>query len=286
MSRPNTPGASRSGYRQKVLGQHFLVSRSVTERIISALGPLEHKHVLEIGAGRGVLTEHLAAAAGRLTALEIDRKLADYLQRTFGAKPEVAVLREDVLNFDIGGWARSCASLRPLVVGNIPYSITHALLHALIDAHRELEAAVLMLQEEVARKATAAAGGKPFGMLSALLSYYSSAEYLFGVGRENFIPVPGVDSAVVRLDFSRPCSPAARDEKAFRFLVRRLFEERRKQVQKVLRNNGRFALSAEDIELLARATGLDLTRRPEEFPVAELIALADAVSGMSKAAQG
>ena len=277
--------ASRSGYRQKVLGQHFLASRSVTERIISALGPLESMHVLEIGSGRGVLTERLAAAAGRLTAIEIDKTLADYLQRALGAKPEVAVLREDVLKFDFGGWVRSCAPLRPLVVGNIPYNITHALLHALLDAHRELEAVVLMLQEEVARKVTAKAGKKPYGSLSVLVSYYSSAEYLFGVSRDNFNPAPRVDSAVVRLDFSRPFSPAAREEKIFRFLVRRLFEERRKQVQKTLRNNGRFTISAEDIEHLGRATGLELTRRPEEFPVAELIALADAVSGLGRTDQ-
>ena len=270
----------RTSLRRKVLGQHFLTSGDVRDRIIRTLGALKDSHVLEIGAGGGVLTWELAQRAGRLTALEIDSRLAGNLEQAFKEMPHVSILGEDALRFDFTGWAKSCVPLEPVVVGNIPYRITNSLLHALIGSHSRLESVVLMLQEEVARKLSAPAGHKPYGMLTVLAGYHSKVEYLFHVGRENFSPPPNVDSAVVRLDFKQPCRCRAGDEAFFQALVRRLFLERRKQIQRILRKDQRFAVSAEQIERLEQDTGLRLSCRPEELTVEQLVTLADGLGSV------
>lgn len=270
----------RTSFRRKLLGQHFLTSSEVKDRIINSLGSLEDKHVLEIGAGRGELTCKLAERSGRLTAVEIDSRLAEKLQLAFKEMPEVSILREDALQFDYARWAASCTPLKPLVVGNIPYRITNSLLYALIGSHTLLGTVVLMLQEEVARKLSAPAGQKPYGRLTVFASYNSEVEFLFRVGRENFSPRPKVDSAVVKLDFAKPRQSRANDEALFETLVRRLFLNRRKQIQKVLRSDHRFAVSAEEIAKLEQYTGLKLSCRPEELKVEQLVALADGLSYM------
>ncbi|RLB15378.1 MAG: ribosomal RNA small subunit methyltransferase A [Deltaproteobacteria bacterium] len=266
--------------RRKSLGQHFLRNKSLASRIVDALGALDEANVLEIGAGSGALTNELAARAAHLTAIEIDSELAASLQRKFDACSSVEVKTEDVLQFDILSWASAGRPLRPVVVGNIPYRITNSLLHRLMEFHSQLELVVLMLQEEVARKLTTPAGKKPYGMLSVLASYYAEVEYMFFVSRDNFHPRPRVDSALVKIDFARPYKRRALDEGLFQRLVRRLFADRRKQVQKILRKDPRFALSAEDLAALARDTELDLSCRPENLSVGQLVELADALAAL------
>jgi len=280
--RPKKSGAPRSGpgaYRRKIMGQHFLKSSAVAERIVEALGPLDRVHVLEIGPGRGVLSYRLAGRAARLTAVELDRGLTEALARKLKDHSSVSIVQQDVLEFDIEAWAAGCSPLSPVVVGNIPYRITSDLLHKLIGCYRHLRLVVLMLQEEVARKLTAPAGGKPYGMISVLAGYRAAVEYLFFVGRENFHPPPRVDSAVVGLDFSAPAVPGAVDERLFESLVRRLFRDRRKQVQKVLRTDPRFRLSADRLQAVAEENGIDLSCRPEELSVEQFVALTAGLAG-------
>ena len=268
-----------AGYRRKILGQHFLKSQLIADRIVDALGPLERAHVLEIGPGRGVLSYRLAERAACFTAVEFDRDLAEALARKLKSRSAVSILHQDVLEFDIDTWAAACSPLSPIVVGNIPYRITSELLYKLLGRHRHLSLAVLMLQEEVARKLTAPAGGKPYGMLSVMAGYCAVSEYLFLVGRENFHPQPRVDSAVVKLDFNTCTVPTAVDERLFESLVRRLFRDRRKQVQKVLRTDPRFKLSARQLQAVAAETGIDLSCRPEELSVEQFIALTAGLAG-------
>lgn len=264
-------------YRRKVLGQYFLASKETGDRIVGALGSLEGAHVLEIGAGSGALTFKLAEKACRLTALEVDPALAISLGEAFQDRNQVKIIRQNVLEFDLQSWARACMPLKPVVAGNIPYRITNSLLHLLLENHRELGLVVLMLQEEVAAKLTAPPGRKPYGSLSVLASYYAELEYLFHVGREGFRPRPEVDSAVVKIDFGRPYQKRAEDERLFEKIVRRLFLDRRKQVQKVLRRDPMFSLSSATLNELACQTGLDFTRRPEEFSVGQFVTLADSL---------
>jgi len=274
--------APRRQSRTKQMGQNFLTNRNVAERIVGSLGDISGCHVLEIGPGRGALTGLLAERAGRLTALELDARLAAGLAETYAASDKARIVHQDALKYDIAGWSSSCAPLTPVVAGNIPYSITNDILHKLLGCHESLGRVVLMVQQEVARKITASPGGKPYGMISVLCAYHASLEYLFTVTRGNFVPSPAVDSAVIRLDFNHPSPVRAADYARFDYLVRRLFDERRKQVQKVLRKGSRFELSADDIGRIADASGVELNRRPEELSVGEFVALADALQSYER----
>ncbi|MBW7996167.1 MAG: ribosomal RNA small subunit methyltransferase A [Candidatus Glassbacteria bacterium] len=276
MSRGGIAGRGRT--RTQRMGQNFLASREVSSRIVDSLGDLSGAHVLEIGPGRGAITGLLAERSAGLTAVELDSRLAAAMADYYAASEKVTILNRDILQFDLAGWARSCAPLEPIVVGNIPYSITNDLLHGLIAVRDDLGRVVLMVQEEVARKVTATPGGKPYGMISVLCACHASPEYLFSVKRGNFVPPPKVDSAVIQLDFNSPSRSRPADYSRFDYLVRRLFEDRRKQVQKVLRKGSRFSLSAEDIEQLAVSSGVELSRRPEELSVDDFARLADSLA--------
>ncbi len=276
-----TKGRGRT--RTQRMGQNFLANRSIAERIVDSLGDLSGSHVLEIGPGRGALTGLLAGRAARLTALELDSRLAAVATAEYEGQQRVEIKHVDALRFDIAAWAGSCAPLVPVVVGNIPYSITNNLLHQLIAAHEELGEVVLMVQQEVASKITAPAGGKPYGMISVLCAYHARPEYLFTVGRGNFVPPPKVDSAVIRFDFNSSTELKAKDYAVFDYLVRRLFLERRKQVQKVLRKGSRFSIDADKLDEIEARSGVKLTRRPEELPVEDFVRLADVLATLESA---
>jgi len=263
---------------RRALGQNFLKSEAIARRIAESLGPLENAHVLELGAGPGRLSGQLVQRAAMVTLLELDPALAARLEEKYRGEERVRVVRGDILRFDFGRWADACAPLTPMVAGNIPYNITSNLLHCLLEARSHLDRVVLMLQEEVARKLTAAPGDKAWAMLPVLTACYAATEYLFPVGADNFSPRPKVDSAVLRLGFAfgrGGVTQRPQDEKLFQALVKRLFLERRKQVQKVLRSDPLYRLSPEQLGRLAGETGVDLSRRPEELPVEAFIRLAD-----------
>ncbi|MCE5272938.1 16S rRNA (adenine(1518)-N(6)/adenine(1519)-N(6))-dimethyltransferase RsmA [bacterium] len=266
---------------RRALGQNFLKSESIARRIAESLGPLESSHVLELGAGPGRLSGQIVQRAAVVTLLELDPALVARLEEKYRADARVSVVRGDILRFDFGHWAGGCAPLTPVVAGNIPYNITSNLLHCLLEARSHLGTVVLMLQEEVARKLTCTPGGKAWAMLPVLINCYASSEYLFRVEAGNFSPQPKVDSAVVRLDFAfgrGGCPQRPQDERLFQALVKRLFLERRKQVQKVLRSDPLYRLGPEQLERLAAAVGQDLGRRPEELSVEDFIRLADCLA--------
>ncbi len=275
--RENTSGKPSRDH-MRALGQNFLKSDNVARRIAESLGSLENAHVLELGAGPGRLSRQVVARAARTTLLELDAQWAAHLEETFRADQRVAVIRGDILRFDFESWAAETSPMTPLVAGNIPYNITSNLLHRLIEARESLGAVVLMLQEEVARKITSSPGGKHWAMLPVFIACYSTAEYLFPVGADNFSPRPKVDSAVVRLDFKGGSPVRPKDDRVFRALVKRLFLERRKQIQKVLRSDSLYRLNPEDLDQMSRSAGIDLSRRPEELAVDDFIRLSDFLS--------
>lgn len=283
-NRHGSASGKSSRDHMRALGQNFLKSEAVARRIAESLGGLENAHVLELGSGPGRLSRQIAARAARTTLLELDAKWAAHLEDTFRADQRVTVIRGDILRFDFESWAGECAPLTPLVAGNIPYNITSNLLHRLIEARESLGRVVLMLQEEVARKITSSPGGKLWAMLPVFIACYSTAEYLFPVGADNFSPRPKVDSAVVRLDFKGGSPLRAKNDRVFRALVKRLFLERRKQVQKVLRSDSLYKLDPEDLERMSRSTGVDLSCRPEELAVDDFIRLSDFLSCQRDAA--
>lgn len=259
---------------QKSLGQHFLTQPKQARRIVAALDLTPEDVVLEVGPGLGALTCLLAEQAGRLVALELDRRLAEFLEQEFKNQPRVLILCQDVLTYDLMALAREAG--RPLkVVGNLPYQITSPLLFKLAAEKAAVERAVLMMQQEVARRLAATPGGKEYGILSVLLQYDFAVESLFSLGPGNFYPPPQVTSTVVRLR-PRTFQPAATHPELLRRLVRLAFGHRRKTLANSLAAGAAdLGLSPAQVPELLKAVGIEPQRRAETVSVAEFVVLAN-----------
>jgi 16S rRNA (adenine1518-N6/adenine1519-N6)-dimethyltransferase len=241
----------------KRLGQHFLTDARILERIADALGATTDDTVVEVGPGRGALTELLLARAGRVVVIELDRALAEFWRVRAAMDPRLTVIEGDVLETDL---AAAAGGGRYLLAGNVPYYITTPILFHALRRPRP-ERAIYLVQREVAERIVATPGGKEYGALSVNVQAVARAEILFGVPARAFSPPPKVESAVVRIT-PRP-DPAVdeREETGYRAFVQECFGLRRKQMRRVLRTVAR--VDAERADLVLAAAGIDPERRPE-----------------------
>lgn len=240
-------------------GQNFLVDRAAVARIVEELKPLGEVPVLEIGPGRGALTEPLLAAAGRLAAVEIDRDLAEALRARF--PPErLALIEQDVLELDL----RSVPSqlgfpegAPTIVVGNLPYNISKPVAMRLVAERARIARAVLMFQKEVALRLTAVPGTKDYGPLTVLAGTAFTIERRFDLAPGAFRPAPKVISTVTRWHPTGAILPSGLQE-----ALRAAFAQRRKTILSNLRavlgeGPAREALEDSGIDGAARAEELD-----------------------------
>jgi 16S rRNA (adenine1518-N6/adenine1519-N6)-dimethyltransferase len=250
------------------LGQNFLEDAQAVERIVAALGDLSGRTVVEIGPGRGALTEALAARAGRVVAIELDRDFVAGLRAQFGAE-HVTVVEQDVLQFDFA--AAAAEARAPLcVVGNLPYYITSPILLKLAASHAALDVAVLMTQREVAERVTAAPGSRDYGLLSVTVQMYGPAQQLFTLPPSAFSPPPKVHSTVFRWRFAPRFAELGVDEDDFLRFLRQAFAQKRK----TLANNLRAAGIAPAVAAAALASaGIADQARAEAVPIDALAAL-------------
>ncbi len=263
-----------AGRPKRSLGQNFLVDPNLQRKIVAALGAGPGDEVLEIGPGRGALTRHLVGAVGRLLLVELDDALAAELQGRYRDRPDVTVVHGDILDVSLEDLATDVSELR--VVGNIPYNVTTPIIFRLLERPRPREV-VLMVQAEVADRIVAPVGTKAYGALSVGVRSVASVERLFTVGRGAFRPVPGVDSAVIRITPFRPERTSAADERRLRRLVRACFQWRRKQIGKTLRSHPDLALGDDIVERAADAASVALEDRPERLRPEQFLALAAAL---------
>lgn len=255
------------------LSQHFLRDPGTARRIADAVRAPAGADVLEIGPGRGALTEHLLGRGWRVTAIELDRALADALATRWEGRDDFRVVHADILTFELdpveggsGAWH---------VVGNLPYAITTPILFRVLDQiERGLVADMLfMVQREVAERLAAEPGTKSFGALTVTVGLEADVEILFDVEPGAFRPPPKVRSSVVRLTpHDRWGLDASRRERV-RTLVRRAFGQRRKQLQKILRSLPPWRLDPEAAARVGTAAGIELRRRPETLEIAEWLRL-------------
>jgi len=259
------------------LGQHFLSDPSLLRKIADALDPAPDDVVLEIGPGKGSLTEQLLARGVRVIAIEKDRQLAAALGVWGVESGSFRVVEGDALQLD---WQELLAepsgttphSPRPVfkVIGNIPYNITTPLIEKALTPPYP-ERVVFLMQTEVAERLAARPGSKAYGGLSVGVQAQARVERLFGVRAGAFQPPPRVASAVVRLTpLAEPLVPPA-DVPAFRRFVTACFSRRRKQLRNVL--VGALAQPAAVVTAGLAALGLDPAARPETLAPADFVRL-------------
>jgi 16S rRNA (adenine1518-N6/adenine1519-N6)-dimethyltransferase len=242
---------------RKRFGQHFLRDRRVLERIADALALTGRETVIEIGPGRGALTDLLVERAGRLVAVEIDRDLAAHLRTRYAGRANVEIVEADVLEREL---ATLAGGEDFVLAGNVPYYITTPILfHALQPARPRR--AVYLVQREVAERVVASPGGKEYGALTVNVQAVARAEVLLRVPPGAFAPPPKVDSAVIRVEPRPDPVVAPEEERRFRRFVQEAFGMRRKQMRRVLRSLA--ALDAEGAGAVLAAAGVDPEARPE-----------------------
>jgi 16S rRNA (adenine1518-N6/adenine1519-N6)-dimethyltransferase len=209
--------------RQK-LGQHFLIQGSILERIAAAVCPQREDLVVEIGPGRGALTEKLLKRAERVVAVELDAYLVDHLRQKFASEPRLEIIHADAMATDLGQWGRAP------IAGNLPYYAATAIIGQTVRL-RAIRA-VFLIQKEVAERLVAQPGTRDYGYLTVATRLFAEVRLLFGVKPGAFHPPPKVDSAMVML--TPQADPwGVDDAEAFLQFVGRCFQHKRK----TLRNN-------------------------------------------------
>lgn len=238
----------------KSLGQNFLIDASVLAAILKAAEIAPENTVLEVGPGLGVLTRELAVRAGRVVAVEFDRRLLPVLEETLTAS-NLELACADAMTYDLDQLPAGS-----LLVANLPYNIATPLLARLLESGR-FKRLVFLIQREVAERLTAPPGEESFGALSLLVAYFGTAKVVRTVKPSAFFPAPEVSSSVVRLEMKPDVCP---DPALFK-LIKTAFAHRRKTLKKNLRLAGfeekRVTAALERLELdpriRAEALGLE-----------------------------
>ena len=262
---------------RKEFGQNFLTDRSVVEDIADSCCDDENSTILEIGPGMGTLTYELALRHKSVVALEIDRGLIPVLDYTLGEFDNVTVHNEDVMQADLEALlAPAFAEGRVSVCANLPYYITSPILMKLLECGLPFDYITVMIQKEVADRLCSPAGGKDYGAITAVLSYYGEAEKLFVVPADKFIPAPKVDSAVIRIRLykERPYHP--KNEALMFRTIKAAFAQRRKTLSNAL-SAGFSELTKEQINEIIAACGHEPTVRGERLDIAQFVELSDKI---------
>jgi len=264
MSKQNAPYEHRA---RKRFGQNFLEDHNIIRRIVKAIAPKAENNLVEIGPGKGAITEQLISSCPDLNVVELDRDLIPILLSKFIADyPDLKIHQTDALKFDFASLLTQKDS--PLrIVGNLPYNISTPLIFHLLTYNTQIKDMHFMLQKEVVLRLAAKAGEKNYGRLSVMVQYYCEVENLFLVPPESFDPQPKVDSAIVRLIPHAQLPHPAKDIKTFEKLVNTAFQQRRK----TLRNSLKQLMPAEDIEAL----GIDTGVRAERLSLEQFVAISD-----------
>jgi 16S rRNA (adenine1518-N6/adenine1519-N6)-dimethyltransferase len=265
---------------KKSLGQHFLVSPRVAERIVEALAPRAGELLFEIGPGRGALTALLAGSGAHIVAYEIDRSLVASLVEQFGAHAGVEIVQGDVrtLDFDTEATRRDRREYK--LIGNIPYNLTGVILTGLAFLGG-CTRSVCMVQREVGERVLAPPGERRCGILSVFLQSFLDIERVLRVRPGSFRPRPAVESVV--LAFAPRVFPGApADRRRFLDFLKLAFSQRRKRLLGVLRAASGLE-NARERFASGHIAGIDLSRRPEQLALREWFALYDGWCAMKGA---
>lgn len=251
-------------------GQHFLVDRNHLEKIVAAAALTHDDTVLEIGPGAGVLTRELAARAGAVVSIELDRNLPPVLAEVMAEFDNWRLIEADALKYD---WSTLGATK---VVANIPYNITSPLLVRMLEQRPPFASITLLVQKEVADRAKATPDSDAYGSLSVFMQFYAAVFVPALVPRGAFFPPPKVDSAILHL-VPHPQPPVdVPSPEAFFAVSRAAFGQRRKVLLGALSHG--MDRPRDQILAALEATGVDPQRRAETLHLEEIAALARALA--------
>lgn len=261
---------------KKSLGQNFLIDVNIINNIIDASDIDAQTGVIEIGPGMGSLTEQLARHAKRVLAFEIDQRLIPVLNDTLSPYDNVTVINEDILKANIKkaveNHLQDCEKI--MVVANLPYYITTPILLNLMQQDIPIDGYVVMMQKEVGERLNAEVGSKAYGSLSIVVQYYTETSKVLTVPKSVFMPLPNVDSIVVKLMQRTEPLVTVDNEEAFFKLAKAAFAQRRKTINNNYQNYFKDGKQHKEVILQwLEQAGIDPRRRGETLSIQDFAKL-------------
>lgn len=270
----------KHGFRHsKSLGQNFLSDIHIIEDIVDGSDIEPEDLVIEIGPGMGVLTAAAAERAGKVIAVEIDKKLIPILKETLAEYDNVEIINADIMKTDLTEIVeanRTADGGKVRVIGNLPYYITTPIIMKLLEESVPADSITIMMQKEVADRIKAGPGGKDYGALTVAVGFYCTITHVADAPKEVFVPRPKVDSTVIRLDLRKECPVDLIDQKIFFETVKGGFGQRRKTLLNSL--TGVRGLPKPEIADALDAAGIDSKRRAETLSLDEFAAVANEIA--------
>ena len=274
---PSVIRGIKNKYRFKFsrsLGQNFLTNKEVIDGIVEGADITKEDLVIEIGPGIGVLTAAAAEKAGKVIAIEIDTNLVTILGDTLAEFDNVKVINENVLKLNLAKIIEEEAGYYKAVkvIGNLPYYITTAIIMKLLEEKLPVESITIMMQKEVADRIKSSPGSRIYGAISVAVQYYCRVNIVEDVPKDYFMPMPKVDSAVLRLDVRKEAPVNLLDEKMFFRCIKAGFSQRRKTLLNSLTGTG-FGKGV--ISKCLVNAGIDGKRRAETLSLSDFAAVAN-----------
>jgi 16S rRNA (adenine1518-N6/adenine1519-N6)-dimethyltransferase len=265
--------------RKPKLGQNFLTDHSAARRIVEALGDISDRTVVEIGPGRGMLTDLLVRRARKVIGIELDRVLAAQMRMRYATLKNVEVLESDFVNVEwtsmVGRKPGPLHDLRPTqpetvdIVGNLPYYITSDIVLRILEEHERIGRAVIMVQREVADRISAEPRSRDYGLLSATAQLFARVEKLFTLPPEAFDPPPQVHSSVLRLTMAPRLAELQVDAAPFVDMLKLAFGQKRK----TLANNLKGHFDDKAMRAALKEAGVRSDVRAEAVPLDKMAAI-------------
>ena len=252
----------------KSLGQNFLIDDYTIENIVKRAEIDENDLVIEIGPGLGTLTKELLGKAGKVIAIELDKKMIDILKERFFLYKNFELINDDVLKVDLNRITSNSEYKRIKVVANLPDYIATPIIMQLLEKRIKIDSITVMVQKEVAERITAIPGSKKSGAISYSVYYYCIPEVLLDVTKDKFLPIPEVDSQVIKLTLRNNPVVEPENEELFFKVIKSSFMQRRKTLVNGLTNNGVVKEKNTIIEVLIKL-GIDENVRGENLTIEE-----------------
>ncbi|OQX95223.1 ribosomal RNA small subunit methyltransferase A [candidate division KSB1 bacterium 4572_119] len=256
---------------KKSLGQNFLKDENIVRKIVNSLNLNNEDSVLEIGAGKGVLTKYLVQSDAEIFAVEIDDNLVKILDQLFRGQKNFKLWHGDILKLSFEEILSREKKYKAL--GNLPYHITSPVLFKIFENREYFSEATFMIQKEVAQRIVSQPGSKEFGILSVFSQFYADVEKLFDVSKFAFSPAPDVTSSVVKWKFKKKIELTGSELDLFMEIVKKVFSQRRKMLRNSLKLVGD---TTPDLSQLS----IDLKKRPEQLFVQDFIKLTKEFAGL------
>lgn len=259
----------------KDLGQNFLIDENVIDNIVQAAEINENDLVIEIGPGLGTLTSKLIEKAGKVIAIELDKKMITILNDRFSLYKNFLLINEDVLKVDLNKLIeeQKVEKSNVKIVANLPYYITTPIIMKLLEEKLNIQSITVMIQKEVADRLTEIPGGKNTGAITYCVYYYAKAQQVLLVPNTSFIPAPKVNSEVIKLDIRKEPPIKVKNEKEFFKIIKASFMQRRKTLVNGLSNAG--ISSKDEIKEILYSLGLSENIRGENLSIEQFAQIAN-----------